>query len=118
MIRDADLSSLILVAIAYLMQKAPYVFPIIGGRKIEHLYANLEALELSLTPEQIKTLDDIVPFDKGFPFSYFVRVRLRSDVAHLTLAPQGDGSDYSMIFKMAGHFDKWPAQQAIRPAKQ
>ena len=58
------------------MQKAPYVFPIIGGRKIEHLYQNLEALEISLTPEQIKTLDDIVPFNKGFPFSNFVSDRI------------------------------------------
>lgn len=61
-----------IVAIAWIMQKAPYVFPIIGGRKIEHLYANLEALNISLSPEHIKTLDDIVPFEKGFPFSYFV----------------------------------------------
>ena len=60
------------MAIAYLMQKAPYVFPIIGGRKVEHLHQNLEALDISLTPEQIKTLDNIVPFDKGFPFSGFV----------------------------------------------
>lgn len=54
------------------MKKAPYVFPIIGGRKIEHLYANLEALNISLSPKHIKTLSDIVPFEKGFPFSYFV----------------------------------------------
>ena len=60
------------VAIAYVMQKAPYVFPIIGGRKVEQLYENLEALEISLSAEQIKKLDDIVPFNKGFPFSYFV----------------------------------------------
>ena len=54
------------------MQKFPYVFPIIGGRKVEHLQANLEALDIALTPEQIKFLDDVVPFDKGFPYSYFV----------------------------------------------
>ena len=54
------------------MQKAPFVFPIVGGRKVEHLYQNLEALDISLTPEQIKALDNIVPFDKGFPFSGFV----------------------------------------------
>ena len=56
------------VAIAWIMQKAPYVFPIIGGRKVEHLQANLEALEISLSDEQIKKLDNIVPFNKGFPF--------------------------------------------------
>ncbi|KAI0643569.1 Aldo/keto reductase [Trametes meyenii] len=30
------------VAIAYVMHKAPYVFPIIGGRKVEHLLANVD----------------------------------------------------------------------------
>ncbi len=49
------------------MQKAPYVFPIIGGRKVEHFHANLEALDITLTPEQIAYLESIVPFDKGFP---------------------------------------------------
>ena len=67
------------------MQKAPYVFPIIGGRKIEHLYQNLEALEISLSPEQIQTLDNIVPFDKGFPFSGFVSALTR---CHRTPAHQ------------------------------
>ncbi|KDR81932.1 hypothetical protein GALMADRAFT_221816 [Galerina marginata CBS 339.88] len=45
-----------LVAIAYLMQKTTYVFPIIGGRKVEHLLSNIEALDISLTDEQIKPL--------------------------------------------------------------
>ena len=54
------------------MQKAPYVFPIVGGRKVEHLHQNLEALEISLSPEQIKAIDEIVPFDKGFPYNRFV----------------------------------------------
>ena len=60
------------VAIAYVMQKTPYVFPIIGGRKVEHLEANLEALEIVLTPEHIKYLESIVPFDSGFPYTMIV----------------------------------------------
>ncbi|KAF7291809.1 Aldo-ket-red domain-containing protein [Mycena chlorophos] len=55
------------VAIAYVMHKAPYVFPIIGGRKIEHLLANVEALDIALSPEQIAFLEDTLPFDVGFP---------------------------------------------------
>lgn len=55
------------------MQKVPYVFPIIGGRKVEHLHANIEALEIALSDEQIKFLGDVVPFNKGFPYGYFVR---------------------------------------------
>lgn len=60
------------VAIAYVMHKAPYVFPIIGGRKIEHLQANVEALEISLSREQIKRLESVTPFDPGFPHNIFV----------------------------------------------
>lgn len=55
------------VAIAYVMQKTPYVFPIIGGRKVEHLMANIEALKIALSDEQIKYLESILPFDPGFP---------------------------------------------------
>ena len=61
------------VAIAYTMHKAPYVFPLIGGRKTEHLLANIEALDITLTAEQIKYIDGILPFDKGFPSSALVR---------------------------------------------
>jgi len=60
------------VAIAYLMQKTPYVFPIIGGRKVEQLEANLESLAISLTPEHVKYLESVVPFDPGFPYSIIV----------------------------------------------
>ena len=60
------------VAIAYVMQKVPYVFPIIGGRKVEQLEANLEALEIVLTPEHIKYLESVVPFDPGFPTTMIV----------------------------------------------
>lgn len=55
------------VAIAYVMQKTPYVFPIIGGRKVEHLHANIEALKISLSQEQIEYLESIIPFEPGFP---------------------------------------------------
>lgn len=63
---DADIG-IPAVAIAYVMQKTPYVFPIIGGRKVEHLSANIEALKISLSDEQIKFLEGIIPFDPGFP---------------------------------------------------
>ena len=62
----------LLVAIAYVMQKYPYVFPIIGGRKVEHLYQNLEALEISLSAEHIAYLESVHPFDLGFPCNRFV----------------------------------------------
>jgi len=48
------------------------MFPIIGGRKIEHLMSNIEALSISLTPEQIKYLEGLKPFKLGFPYETFV----------------------------------------------
>jgi aryl-alcohol dehydrogenase-like predicted oxidoreductase len=54
------------------MQKSTYVFPIIGGRKVEHLLANLEALEIRLSDKQIEYLDSATEFDMGFPYSMIV----------------------------------------------
>lgn len=53
------------------MQKTPYVFPVVGGRKVEHLLANIEALDISLSPEQIAYLEGVLPFDVGFPNNIF-----------------------------------------------
>lgn len=64
------------VAIAYIMQKTPYVFPIIGGRKVEHLHSNIGALDIALTPEHIKQIESVVPFDVGFPSNFIVRLFL------------------------------------------
>jgi aryl-alcohol dehydrogenase-like predicted oxidoreductase len=62
------------VAIAYLMQKTPYVFPLIGGRKIEHLLANIEALNTGLSSKQMSSIESITDktFDLGFPDSMVV----------------------------------------------
>lgn len=58
------------IALAYVLSKAPYVFPIIGGRKIEHLKDNIKALEIRLTEAQIEYLESIKPFDFGYPANY------------------------------------------------
>jgi aryl-alcohol dehydrogenase-like predicted oxidoreductase len=55
------------VALAYVMHKTPNVYPIVGGRKVEHLRGNIEALSLELTPEDIEEIDSAAPFDVGFP---------------------------------------------------
>ncbi len=54
------------------MQKAPYVFPIVGGRKVEHLKANIQALDIRLSKKQIEYLESVVPLDPGFPTSIIV----------------------------------------------
>lgn len=58
------------VAMAYIMQKAPYVFPICGGRKVDHLKGNIEALSLELSDEDVKKIDEASNYDAGFPLSF------------------------------------------------
>ncbi len=109
------------VAIAYVMQKVPYVFPIIGGRKVEHLHANIEALNIALTPEHIKRIEGAVPFDLGFPTSFVVSLLspvvpfVRAALADIRTR-QGDGSQYGAWgFPAVAHVDQWPLPEAIRP---
>ncbi|KAG1772398.1 NADP-dependent oxidoreductase domain-containing protein [Suillus occidentalis] len=97
--KEVGASHITAVAIAYLMQKTPYVFPLVGGRKVEQLYGNLEALDISLSPEQIKYLESIIPFDPGFPTSMI-----------------GDGSSPTMLLKHTAHFEKVPRVEPIRPS--
>ena len=61
------------VALAYVMHKAPYVFPICGGRKIEHLKGNIDALGLQLSQEDIEMIEDATDFDIGFPLNMLSR---------------------------------------------
>jgi aryl-alcohol dehydrogenase-like predicted oxidoreductase len=70
--QEVGAKSIHAVAIAYVMQKVPYCFPIIGGRKIETMLSNLEALDISLSHTQISYLESIIPFDPGFPHSMIV----------------------------------------------
>ncbi|KAK0190160.1 NADP-dependent oxidoreductase domain-containing protein [Armillaria mellea] len=86
------------VALAYVMQKTPYVFPLIGGRKVEHLESNLEALDIALSKEQIEYLESILPFDPGFPNAMI-----------------GDGSSYNIFLAATAHMSKQPRVEPIRP---
>lgn len=63
-------SSITSIAIAYIRAKYPYVYPIIGGRKIEHLKGNIEALGIYLSDEEVDEIDSAVPFDIGFPMNF------------------------------------------------
>jgi aryl-alcohol dehydrogenase-like predicted oxidoreductase len=65
---------LLAVAIAYHLHKVPYVFPIIGGRKVEQLQQNLLALDISLSPEQVQRIENAVPFNPGFPNNMIVSI--------------------------------------------
>ena len=42
------------IALAYVMAKQPYIFPMVGIRKIEHLHDNIAGLRVHLNKEKIK----------------------------------------------------------------
>lgn len=68
------------VALAYVMHKTPYVFPICGGRKVEHLKGNIDALKISLTQDDINEIEDAIPFDWGFPANFALFKTQRGEI--------------------------------------
>lgn len=53
-----------------MLSKTPNVFPIVGGRKVEHLKDNIQALSIKLTDAQIAKLEEASPFTQGFPQNF------------------------------------------------
>ncbi|KAI0459518.1 aldo/keto reductase [Xylaria acuta] len=88
------------VAQAYVMHKTPYVFPIIGGRTVDHLRDNIEALTLSLSEDDIKEIESAAPFDLGFPNDFAYRG-----------SPNHPGEVY--LLHMGGITDYVPEQKPI-----
>ncbi|KEI37875.1 uncharacterized protein L969DRAFT_89116 [Mixia osmundae IAM 14324] len=64
---EHGIESVTAIALAYVFSKYPNVYPIVGGRKVEHLHDNIKALSIQLTDAQVKRLEEVKPFDIGFP---------------------------------------------------
>ncbi|KAI9440921.1 NADP-dependent oxidoreductase domain-containing protein [Lactarius indigo] len=118
--KEVGTESLTAIAIAYHLQKLPYVFPIIGGRRVEQLMENIAALDISLTAEQIKRIEEASPFDPGFP--HVMIVRIVSSIDRLTraslvdvIAYKGNGTSDTYYAQSAGHCDRVPFPQSIAP---
>jgi len=93
------------VALAYVMHKAPYVYPICGGRKVEHLKGNIEALALRLSAEEIEEIDAGYEFDVGFPHNMISGSKNKA----------AQGPEDSMFGKRLGTFDYVKGPQPITP---
>jgi aryl-alcohol dehydrogenase-like predicted oxidoreductase len=57
------------VALSWLLSKG--VIPIIGARKLHHLEDNLQCVDLQLSLEQIKQLDEVSQIELGFPHDFY-----------------------------------------------
>jgi diketogulonate reductase-like aldo/keto reductase len=68
--------------LAYVIAKQPYIFPIVGIRKVEHLQDSIDALKLRLTEEEIKEIK------VGFPHDF-----------------TGHHPSQNWLLKLAGHYD-------------
>lgn len=93
------------IALAYVMHKTPYVFPIVGGRTIEHLKGNIEALKVRLSEEDMEEIEGTLPFDHGFPLSFLFREGRAKCLQD------------SWLLHMGGTFDYVQGPHAITPAE-
>ncbi|KAI0017492.1 norsolorinic acid reductase [Xylariomycetidae sp. FL0641] len=98
------------VAQAYVTHKTPYVFPIVGGRTVEHLKGNIEALTLSLDADDIAEIEAAVPFDLGFPNNMLMA---GENAAHTFLENPGN----VWLLHMGGTTDYVPGPRPIQPRK-
>jgi diketogulonate reductase-like aldo/keto reductase len=80
--------SLSQIALTYVMAKQPYIFSIVGIRKVEHLRDNIDALKVRLNQEEIKEIEKAYEFKLGFPHD-----------------PFGHHPSQNWLMNMTGHYD-------------
>ena len=91
------------------MHKTANVFPIVGGRKVDHLKGNIAALSIKLTPEDIEEIDDAYPFDHGFPLNFLFRGMK---------TPSARGQDSWLIQASGAYLDTPHRPQPIEPREK
>lgn len=96
------------VALAYVRHKAPYVYPIVGGRKVEHLKGNIEALSLQLSDEEIDDIDSAINFEVGFPMSFLFEFAGSKYNTRMTSSDIG-------LLKFSGNLDCVPVERGVKP---
>jgi aryl-alcohol dehydrogenase-like predicted oxidoreductase len=65
------------VALAWLMQRAGTIIPIVGARRAEQLAETLQATEITLPEEARRRLDTVSAIDLGFPHEWLTRGYVR-----------------------------------------
>ena len=98
------------IALAYCLQKHPYVFPIVGGRKISHIQGNIDALDVYLSDEDIAEVEKGYEFDPGFPHTFLSGTLISGSKPWGAQGPQ----DVFMTKDM-GTFDWVEGQKPVRP---
>jgi len=66
------------VALAWLRSRPVPVIPIIGARKLSQLQDNLASFDLTLSADQLKTLDEASRIELGFPHDMYTKEMVRA----------------------------------------
>jgi aryl-alcohol dehydrogenase-like predicted oxidoreductase len=61
------------IALAWLRYRPVPVIPIIGARKLSQLKDNLASFDLTLSADQLKTLDEASRIELGFPYDIYAK---------------------------------------------
>ncbi|ROV95706.1 hypothetical protein VMCG_07586 [Cytospora schulzeri] len=89
MARDRDVS-LLAVALAYVMQKTTYMFPIVGGRQVKHLQGMIDALIVALMDEEIDKVESAYEFDAGLPHTFLSGTMFQDGMKPIAAQAPGD----------------------------
>jgi aryl-alcohol dehydrogenase-like predicted oxidoreductase len=65
------------VSLAWLLAKPSVTSVIFGARSIEQLDDNLKAVDVKLSAEQLKQLDDASGFELGYPYNFMANIQKR-----------------------------------------
>lgn len=107
--------SLLNVALAYVLQKVPYVFPIVGQRKVSHLKGSIEGLDIELSEEEIAKIEAGYGFDHGFPHTFLSGTLFDGKTPRQV---QGPGDVWLTKVQGAANIDWVEGSKAIRPARR
>jgi aryl-alcohol dehydrogenase-like predicted oxidoreductase len=77
-VSDATGRSMAQVALAWLRHRPVPVIPIIGARKLSQFQDNLASFEVTLSADQLKTLDDPSAIELGFPYEMYAKAMPRA----------------------------------------
>jgi aryl-alcohol dehydrogenase-like predicted oxidoreductase len=68
------------VALAWLRRRPAEIIPIVGARSVAQLKENLGCLQITLTEEQTRRLDEVSAIDLGFPHDFLGRDSIRAEM--------------------------------------
>ena len=77
-VSDETSRSMAQVALAWLRYRPVPVIPIIGARKLSQFQDNLGSFDLTLSADQLKTLDEASQIELGFPYDIYEKESVRA----------------------------------------